>query len=74
MKQFYIFKCCVSIIRRVGFRSKIDFKKLSTFVGGNFFNRLSQCVLKNTIFRNFNHFKRCKQQKKDFQAIIYIIF
>ena len=48
----------------IGFRSKIDFRKISTFVGGNFLIRcpiLSQSIV---MFRNFNHFRKRKQQKK----------
>ena len=48
----------------IGFRSKIDFRKISTFVGGNFLIRcpiLSQSIV---MFRNFNHFWKRKQQKK----------
>ena len=64
----------VSSILHVQFRSKIDSRKLSPSLIGSFLTEITFLNQMSNFSRNSNHRWKCRDQKEDFQTILFIIF
>ena len=74
INQISYFKMVLSIVLRIWFRSKFDFRKLSALLTGSFLIELSFLSQMNTFYRNMNDHWKCREQKENFQTILVIIF